>query len=143
MFLPGEFHRQRSLAGYNPWGHKVLDTTEQISTHVFFMCFLGNIHHISQVACSFPGGSEVKNPPVIQEPQETQIQSLGWEDSVEEETTTHSVCLPGKSHGQRSLGYSPWGRKESNTTEVTKRAHCISQCYVGYYWPYSLNPVEV
>ena len=28
------------------------------------------------------------------------------------------VLLPGKSHGQRSLvGYSPWGRKESNTTE--------------------------
>ena len=28
------------------------------------------------------------------------------------------VLLPGKSHGQRSLiGYSPWGREESDTTE--------------------------
>ena len=28
------------------------------------------------------------------------------------------VFLPGKSHGQRSLvGYSPWGRKELDTTE--------------------------
>ena len=28
------------------------------------------------------------------------------------------VFLPGKSHGQRSLaGYSPWGHKESHTTE--------------------------
>ena len=28
------------------------------------------------------------------------------------------VLLPGKSHGWRSLiGYSPWGRKESDTTE--------------------------
>ena len=28
------------------------------------------------------------------------------------------VLLPGKFHGQRSLvGYSPWGRKESDTTE--------------------------
>ena len=28
------------------------------------------------------------------------------------------VILPGKSHGQRSLvGYSPWGRKESDTTQ--------------------------
>ena len=28
------------------------------------------------------------------------------------------VFLPGKSHGQRSLvGYSPWGCKESDTTE--------------------------
>ena len=22
VFLPGEFHGQRSLAGYSPWGHK-------------------------------------------------------------------------------------------------------------------------
>ena len=30
------------------------------------------------------------------------------------------VLLPGKSHGQTSLvGYSPWGRKELDTTKVT------------------------
>ena len=30
------------------------------------------------------------------------------------------VILPGESHGQRSLaGYSPWGHKESDTTEAT------------------------
>ena len=30
----------------------------------------------------------------------------------------HSVLLPGKSHGWRSLvGCSPWGRQESDTTE--------------------------
>ena len=28
IFLPGEFHEQRSLAGYSPWGCKDLDTTE-------------------------------------------------------------------------------------------------------------------
>ena len=28
VFLPGEFHRQKSLAGYRPWGCKELDTTE-------------------------------------------------------------------------------------------------------------------
>ena len=27
VFLPGESHGQRSLAGYIPWGHKELDTT--------------------------------------------------------------------------------------------------------------------
>ena len=26
--LPEKFHGQRSLAGYSPWGHKELDTTE-------------------------------------------------------------------------------------------------------------------
>ena len=30
------------------------------------------------------------------------------------------VCLPGKSHGQRSpVGYSPWGLKELDRTEAT------------------------
>ena len=28
VFLPGESHGQRSLAGYSPWGHKEPDTTE-------------------------------------------------------------------------------------------------------------------
>ena len=28
VFLPGEFHGQRSLAGYSPQGHKESDTTE-------------------------------------------------------------------------------------------------------------------
>ena len=31
------------------------------------------------------------------------------------------VILPGESHGQRNLaGYSPWGLKESDTTEATE-----------------------
>ena len=28
VFLPEESHGQRSMAGYSPWGHKELDTTE-------------------------------------------------------------------------------------------------------------------
>ena len=28
VFLPREFHGQRSPAGYSPWGHKESDTTE-------------------------------------------------------------------------------------------------------------------
>ena len=30
-FLPGEFHGQRSLGVFSPWGHKESDTTEQLS----------------------------------------------------------------------------------------------------------------
>ena len=33
VFLPGKSHRQRSLMGYSPWGHKELDTAKQHSTH--------------------------------------------------------------------------------------------------------------
>ena len=31
VFLPGEFHRQRSLGDYSPWGPKESDTTEQLT----------------------------------------------------------------------------------------------------------------
>ena len=56
----------------------------------------------------FPGGSMVKNLPVMQEPQETQVWLLGREESLEEGMATSPVFLPGESHEQRSLaGYSP------------------------------------
>ena len=57
----------------------------------------------------------VKNLPAIQE---TRDPSLSQEDLLEKEMVTHSSILAGKSYRQRSLaGYSPWGRKESDTTE--------------------------
>ena len=31
VFLPGESHGPRSLAGYSPWGRKELDTTERLT----------------------------------------------------------------------------------------------------------------
>ena len=41
-----------------------------------------NLHSLG-----FPGGSVVKNLPTMQE---TQVPSLGWEDSLEKEMATHS-----------------------------------------------------
>ena len=35
LFLTGEFHGQRSLAGYSSWGHKESDTTEQLTLSLF------------------------------------------------------------------------------------------------------------
>ena len=34
VFLPGESHGQKSLVGYSQWGHKELDMTERLSTHL-------------------------------------------------------------------------------------------------------------
>ena len=34
VFLPGESHGQRSLAGHSPWGRKQLDTTEFLSAYM-------------------------------------------------------------------------------------------------------------
>ena len=49
---------------------------------------------------------------------ESQVRSLVWEDPVEKEMATHFSILAWRIHGQRSLvGYSPWGHKESDTTE--------------------------
>ena len=33
VFLPGESHEQRSLAGYCPWGCKESDTSERLNIH--------------------------------------------------------------------------------------------------------------
>ena len=41
----------------------------------------------------FPGGSVVKNLPAVQEKQETLVQSLGWEDPLENGMATHSSNL--------------------------------------------------
>ena len=61
---------------------------------------------------------QVKNPPAMQETQEIQVGSLGWEDSLEKEEATHSSILVGKFQGQRSLAVnSPWGCKGLDMTE--------------------------
>ena len=56
--------------------------------------------------------------------QETWVRSLGREGPLEKEMAIHSSTIAWKSHGRRSLvGYGPWGRKESDTTE---RLHFLS-----------------
>ena len=63
----------------------------------------------------------VRNGPAMQE---TRVQSLGREDSLEKKMATTPVFLPGESHGQRSLaGYSPWGCKELDTTQWLNYHH--------------------
>ena len=63
----------------------------------------------------------------MQETQETWIQFLDQENSLEEGVATAPVCLPGESHGQRSLaGYGPWGQIESEMTEATDHTHTQS-----------------
>ena len=75
--------------------------------------------HANQVwqTWAFLVAQMVKNLPVMQE---TQAQSLGWEDPLENGMATYSIILiwripwieePGRLH------YSPRGRKESDTTE--------------------------
>ena len=65
-----------------------------------------------------PWWLNVKNPPAMLETQEMKVQSLGQEDSLEDETAICSSIFARKIPWMRSLaGYSPWGCKESDMTE--------------------------
>ena len=52
----------------------------------------------------FPGGSVVKNLPAMQE---TQVQSLGWEDPLEKAMATHSSVLAWRIPGAGEPGGLP------------------------------------
>ena len=50
--------------------------------------------------------------------QKTSAQSLGQENPLEKEMATHSSILAWRiSRTEEPMGYSPWGRKESDLTE--------------------------
>ena len=80
----------------------------------------------------------VKNMPAMQETQETWVLSLGLENPLEEEMATHSSILAWRMLCTEELvGYSPYGRKESDTTEVAGHARAcphIHRDYLKKYW---------
>ena len=49
--------------------------------------------------------------------QGTWVQSLSWEDPLEEEIATHSSILAWRIQWTGEPGYSPWGCIESDMTE--------------------------
>ena len=60
--LPGECHRQKSLAGYTPWGHKRVGPDLVTKTHNE----MGNVYkHISSHISSGQGMNPTFTPPVI------------------------------------------------------------------------------
>ena len=61
---------------------------------------------------SFPSGSAVKNLPAMQEPQETQVLSLGQEDPLEEGMVTHARIFAWRiSWTEECDRLSSWGPK--------------------------------
>ena len=57
----------------------------------------------------------IKNLPVVKE---IRVRSLGWEDPLEKGMATHSSLLAWRiPWTEEPGGCSPWGRKESDTTE--------------------------
>ena len=61
---------------------------------------------------------------------ETRVQSLGREDLLEKEMATHSSILAWKiPWTEEPVGYSPWGRKELDTTEQL-HFHILRKIYI-------------
>ena len=143
VFLPGGSHGQRSLVGYNPWGHKESDTTDRLTlwlhthTHIFHSSGFPSSSVGKESACnsedpsSIPGLGRSSGEGIgysllyswtslvtqlVKNPPamwETWVWSLGWEDPLRRERLPTPVFWPGEFHGL----YSPWGHKESDMTE--------------------------
>ena len=78
VFLPGEFHGQRSLAGYSPWGRRELDMTKLLTLS----------------ACNARDCLQGRRPGLG-----PWVGKIPWRRKWQ----PTPVSLPGKSHGQRSL----------------------------------------
>ena len=97
--------------------HSIIPQNSQIGNRLFsftkYFYFSENKNSLSDYLQYHTGFSDdlVKNLPGMLE---TWVQSLGWEDSLEEGMATHCMENP---HEQIGLvGYSPWGCKEQDTT---------------------------
>ena len=76
----------------------------------------------------FPDDSVVKNLLLMKEPQEMQVQSLGWEDPLEEGLATHSSILVWRIPMDPMDLVGPGGWKELDMTWVTK--HSTARLYL-------------
>ena len=86
----------------------VLCVYEGMKIDTILYLYVKYLHIHINVYTGFPGGSVIKNPPAVQE---TQVQSLGWEDPLEKEMATHSSILAWEIPWTEGTGYCPWGHK--------------------------------
>ena len=103
-WTPGVGDGQGGLACCDSWGRKESHTTECLNwTDLYAYLSVIYIYCLSIICLQHrrPGF-------------EPWVGKIPWRRKWQ----STPVLLPGKSHGQRSqVGYSPWGRKESDTTE--------------------------
>ena len=76
-----------------------------------------SMNNVLEGGQGWPGGTVVRNHLPVQKTQEKCVGSLGQEDPLEEEMAIHSSILAWKTSWTEEPGYSPWARKESDTTE--------------------------
>ena len=83
----------------------------------------------------FPGGSVAKNLPEMQEPQETQVQSLGWEDPLEEGMETHSSILAWRIPMDRGAWWAAVHSIAKSQTQRSTHAYQGDTDYIHLSWP--------
>ena len=108
----------QKISGGNPTFQRRTDSEEsgQVMhlTSLFHSCLA-----VVEMNMGFPGGASGKEP-TCQCRRHKRLRFDLWVRKIPWRRAWQPtpVFLPGKFHGQRNLmGYSPWGRKESDTTE--------------------------
>ena len=99
----GEFHGQRSLVGYSPWGLKESDMTDQVKLSLWGLL----------------DGTSGKEP-ACQCRRHKRHGFNPWVRKIpgRRKQNTATLFFPGKFHGERNLvGYSSWDHKEPDRTE--------------------------
>ena len=71
----------------------------------------------------FPSGSAVKNPLAVYETQKMWLQSLGWEDLLEQGTATHSSILDWRIPMDRGAWWAGVHRVAKSGTRPSDLAH--------------------
>ena len=81
-----------------------------------------------------------KNPPAMQEPQEMQVQLLGWEDFLEEGLATHSSTLARRiPWTEESGGLQSRGSQRVRHDRVTDHSTCVKEHLPILILPISLG----
>ena len=106
---------------------KAILRNKAASSYSLISNFITELYQLKQHNYLSLVDKRVKNPPAMQE---TWVQSLGWEDPLEEGMADHSGIPAWRIPWTEDLaGYSPWGCKEWDRTEATKHSTARDQMY--------------
>ena len=98
----------------------IKEVTAKFAIHLFIHSSLGELQETSPVAQQWRIHLQCRRQ---------EFEPWVWKIPWSRKWQPTPVFLPGESHGQRSLaGYSPWGHKESDTTEAPEHA-CVHVNY--------------
>ena len=133
IFRPLESHwNNTSSLGFLVYQPQTLGLFSLQNRDISFSLYI-DIHHVIYIQWASLVAQMIKNWPTKQE---TQVQFLGQEDPLEKRMATHSKCLTGEFHGQRSLvSYSPWGCRvrQDWATKTNTHTHTHTHTNIGCF----------